>query len=190
MDPLTYALTKNPIIMSLTDATMIDQALNSNSHIVIVIDADINSIANICERFRETDKLILVHMDLIKGLKRDASSIQFLVESIGVDGIVTTHANLIQIAKQFGLLTIQRVFILDSASIRQGIKSINKSQPTAVEILPGIAVPHINSKLKPHIKQSIIAAGLIDTKDEIEYVLANGAQGISSSSYGLWNIYN
>lgn len=62
MDPLTYALTKNPIIMSLTDATMIDQALNSNSHIVIVLGADINSIANICKQFRETDKLILIHM--------------------------------------------------------------------------------------------------------------------------------
>ena len=74
---------------------------------------------------------------------------------------------------------------MNSASIRQGIKSINKSQPTAAEILPGIAVPHIHIKLKPHIKQSIIAAGLIDTKDEIEYVLANGAQGISISSYGL-----
>lgn len=79
MDPLTYALTKNPIIMSLTDATMIDQALNSNSHIVIVLGADINSIANICKQFRETDKLILIHMDLLKDLKRDASSIQFLV---------------------------------------------------------------------------------------------------------------
>src|SRR5690625_2447673 len=126
-------------------------------------------------------------MDLIKGLKRDESSIKFLAEQIGIDGIVTTHANLIRVAKNYNLLAIQRVFNLDSASIEQGIRLINNARPDAVEILPGIAVPHIYKHIREKINQIIIAAGLIETEEEITHILKNGAQGISSSSSKLWS---
>lgn len=186
MNPLKYALKKNPIIVSLTEPEDLEKALATDSNIIILIQADLCTLADTVARIKETDKLIFVHMDLIKGLKRDVSGIQFLTDHIGIDGIVTTHSNLIQTAKQLGLLTIQRVFILDTASIKQGIKSIKASQPDGVEILPGIAVPHIQKQIKPDIKQLVIAAGLINTQEEIQYILQNGAQGISSSSFEVW----
>ncbi|MDY0406374.1 glycerol-3-phosphate responsive antiterminator [Virgibacillus sp. 179-BFC.A HS] len=186
MNPLKYALNKNPIIVSLTEPDDLERALATDSNIIILIQADICTLEDTVKRIKQTDKLIFVHMDLIKGLKRDASGIQFLADKIGIDGIVTTHSNLIQTAKQLGLLTIQRVFILDTASIKQGIKSIKTSQPDGVEILPGIAVPHIQKHVKPVIKQLIIAAGLINTQEEIRYILQNGAQGVSSSSLEVW----
>lgn len=186
MNPLKYALKKNPIIVSLTEPEDLEKALVTDSNIIILIQADLCTLADTVARIKETDKLIFVHMDLIKGLKRDVSGIQFLTDHIGIDGIVTTHSNLIQTAKQLGLLTIQRVFILDTASIKQGIKSIKASQPDGVEILPGIAVPHIQKQIKPDIKQLVIAAGLINTQEEIQYILQNGAQGISSSSFEVW----
>ncbi|MDY0394025.1 glycerol-3-phosphate responsive antiterminator [Virgibacillus halophilus] len=186
MNPLKYALKKNPIIVSLTEPDDLEKALATNSNIIILIQADLCTLGETVERIKETDKLIFVHMDLIKGLKRDASGIQFLADHIGIDGIVTTHSNLIQTAKQLGLLTIQRVFILDTASIKQGVKSIKASQPDGVEILPGIAVPHIQKQIKSEIKQLIIAAGLINSHEELQYILENGAQGISSSSFEVW----
>jgi|SRR5699024_8046088 len=187
MNTLKYALSKHPIIVSLTDPNDLDKALNADSGIIIVIQADINTLDNLASKIKETGKLIFVHVDLIKGLKRDPSGIQFLANSIGIDGIVTTHGNLIQTAKKLQLLTIQRVFILDTASIRQGVKSVREARPDAVEILPGIAVPHIQEQVKLNIKPLVIAAGLINTKDEIEHVMRNGAQGISSSASDLWN---
>ena len=77
-------------------------------------------------------------------------------------------------------------FILDSASIKQGLKSIQDSRPDAVEILPGIVVPHIKDSILKHIHQTVIAGGLINTEEEILAVLKNGAKGISSSSTELW----
>lgn len=188
MNILTYALKKNPIIVTLTDLADLDKALQAESSIIILMQADLRTLKNTVEKIKETDKLIFVHMNFIKGLKGDSSGIQFLSDNIGIDGIVSTHGNLIQIAKKLNLLTIQRVFILDSASIKQGIKSIEESKPDAVEILPGIAVPHLKKSIKTTIKPIIIAAGLINTKEEITDALMNGAQGISSSAIDIWNV--
>jgi len=187
MNTLKYALTKHPIIASLTNIKDLDKALATNANTIILIQADISTLSEVVEKVKETSKLVFIHLDLIKGLKRDLSGLKFLANVIGVDGIVTTHANIIQSAKKFNLLTIQRVFILDSASISQGIKSIQTSQPDAVEILPGIAVPHIEKEIKQNIKPLVIAAGLINTQDEISHILNSGAQGVSSSSYEVWN---
>lgn len=84
------------------------------------------------------------------------------------------------------MLTIQRVFILDSASIKQGLKSIQESRPDAVEVLPGVVVPHIKDHVEKSIDQIVIAGGLINSENEIVTILKNGAKGISSSSTDLW----
>lgn len=185
MNVISYALKRNPLIASLTDTKDLEKVLKSDCNIILLIQSDICTLKDIVDRIRKTDKLIFVHLDLTKGLKRDASGVKFLSEFIGVDGIVTTHTNLIQVAKQYNLLTIQRVFILDTASIKQGIKSINSSKPDAVEILPGVVVPHIKKHLKSLSDQTIIAAGLVNSEDEIQHILKHGAQGVSSSSLNL-----
>lgn len=187
MNVIEYALKKNPIIVSLTDSNDLEKALKAKSSIIILIQADLLTLKAITDKIKKTDSLIFVHMDLIKGLKRDVSAVRFLADDIGIDGIVSTHASLIKIAKRLQLLAIQRVFILDTASIRQGIKSIQDSKPDAVEILPGVSVPYIKQFIKSN-KTVVIAAGLINTEKEIVEILKNGAQGISSSSTDLWNI--
>src|SRR5699024_243634 len=161
MSTLKYALSKNPIIASVTKDSTLQAALDSKSNIIILIQADICTLPDVVSKIQDSGKLIFLHMDLINGLISDASSIKFLAEYIGVDGIVTTHANLIRTAKENHLLAIQRVFILDSASIEQGIKLINNAKPDAVEILPGIAVPYIYDYMRRKVTQPIIAAGLI-----------------------------
>lgn len=186
MSTLRYALNKHPVIASMTDLKDMDKALHADSSIIILMHADIRSLESVAEKIKETNKLIFVHIDLMKGLKRDVSGIHFLADHIGIDGIVTTQANLIRIARRINLLTIQRVFILDSASIKQGVRSVKESNPDAVEILPGIAVPHIKESIKKNFNKLVIAGGLINTEDEIVYILKNGAEGISSSAVDLW----
>lgn len=188
MNVLKYALKKNPIIISITDPQTLDKALLSQSNIIILMRADLRTLEEVTNKIKKTDNLIFVHIDLVKGLKRDASGIEFMAENIGIDGIVTTNSNPIKIAKRMQLLTIQRLFILDSASIKQGIKSIGESNPDAVEILPGIVVPHIKQHLILHEKPIIIAAGLINNKEEVLHILNNGAEGVSSSSTNLWTL--
>lgn len=186
MNPLEYALTKHPIIVSITDSKDLQLALESESSMIILMQADICTLQQVVQQIKETDKLIFIHVDLMRGLKRDSTGIKFLSDHIGIDGIVTTQTNLIAQARKLDLLTIQRVFILDSASIKQGLKSIQESRPDAVEFLPGVVVPHINDHLEKSIDQIVIAGGLINSETEIVTILKNGAKGISSSSTDLW----
>src|SRR5699024_12360993 len=118
------------------------------TRVIIVLRAQTSTVGNVAKRMKETDKLIFVHIDRMKGMKRDAAGIEFLANHIGIDGMVTTHANLIRTSQRLDLLAIQRIFILDSASVKQGIKSIQESRPDAVEVLPGIAVPHIKDQIE------------------------------------------
>lgn len=186
MNALTYALNRHPIIVSLANRKDLPKALEAESSIIILLQADIFTLDKDVKEIKETDKLIFVHIDLMKGLKRDKSGIRFLADKIGIDGIITTQTSLITHARKLDLLTIQRVFILDSASIKQGLKSIQESRPDAVEVLPGIAVPHIKEHIQKDIRQTVIAGGLINTEEEILTILRNGARGISSSSPDLW----
>lgn len=186
MNALKYALSKQPVIVSLTEDHDLDKALEAESSIIILMHADINTLSKVTKRIKETDKLIFVHVDLMKGLKRDPSGIKFLADYIGIDGIVTTHAQLIRSAQRLNLLTIQRIFIVDSASVKQGLRSIQDSKPDAVEVLPGIAVPHIQNELRTNVKQIVIAGGVINTEEEMIYILKNGAAGVSSSATELW----
>src|SRR5699024_312171 len=121
MNVLEYALKKNPIIVYLSCYNDLEKTSNAKSSIMIQIKADLLTLKAITNKIKETDNLIFVHMDLIKGLKRDVSAVRFLTNNIGIDGIVSTHASLIKIAKRLQLLSIQRVFILDTDSIKQSI---------------------------------------------------------------------
>jgi len=185
---LKYALSKHPIIASVMEKEDLDKALATDCGIVLLMKADIGTLKTVVDKIKETDKLVFSHVDMIGGIKRDKYGIKFLADDVGLDGIVSTHPNLIKIAQKHNLLTIQRVFILDTASIRQGVRSINESNPDAVEVLPGIAVPHIKDIIEKDIKDKlVIAGGLINTEDEIVSILKNGASGVSSSARELWS---
>lgn len=79
MNTLEYALKKHPIIVSLTDSKDLQLALESDSSMIILMQADICTLQQVVQQIKETDKLIFIHVDLMKGLKRDSSGIRFLL---------------------------------------------------------------------------------------------------------------
>lgn len=108
-----------------------------------------------------------------------------MVKSIGVDGIISTKTNIIKLAKEEQLSTVQRFFIVDSRSIDSTIESIKQSKTDMIEIMPGI-IPKAISKIKKEIFIPIIAGGLIETETEMKAALDAGAYAISTGSKALW----
>ena len=88
-------------------------------------------------------------------------------------------------AKEEGLLTVQRFFIVDSKAILTAYDAINASNPDMVEIMPGL-MPEIIKKFVEKVKPSIIAGGLISTREQIEQALKAGASAISTGKEELW----
>jgi glycerol uptake operon antiterminator len=186
VEVLEYALKKKPIVTAITRDTDLKEALQSSATVAFILSADILSLADTVERIHAADKLTFVHLDLMTGIARDASGIKFLANSIGVDGVVTTRSNLIPIAKQHQLITVQRTFILDSVSIDQALKTMHDSRPDAMEVLPGLVIPHVIHLFKSNRNMPIIAGGLLSTKAHAKSVLESGVIGISTSSAQLW----
>jgi glycerol uptake operon antiterminator len=102
-----------------------------------------------------------------------------------VDGIISTRTNIIKMAKEEGVFSIQRFFILDSHSIDTTLESLKSSKADMIEIMPGI-IPKIIKRLKESVDIPIIAGGLIETKEEIKEILKSGAFAISTGKEELW----
>lgn len=64
----------------------------------------------------------------------------FLAEATKADGIISTRPNLIHHAKELGLITVQRFFLLDSISFENVVRQ--SSHADVIDILPG-AMPDV-----------------------------------------------
>lgn len=96
-------------------------------------------------------------------------------------GIVTTKSHLIRPAKGFGLVTILRIFLIDTTSFQTAIKNINENEPDAIEIMPGIATSII-PQLREYTDRPIILAGLIRSREQIREVLGVGGCGVTGQN--------
>ena len=66
---------------------------------------------------------------MMSGLSKDQAAVELLQMEMKPTGILTTKPNLVQKARSLGLITIQRLFMLDSLSIQTGIKMVNLNRP-------------------------------------------------------------
>lgn len=182
---LKTTLKKNPKIVAVKDNEKLDAAIASDCEIIFLLCGSISNLKGTISRIKESKKLVFVHVDLIDGLGRDHAAISYIHDELKPDGIISTKNQLLRFAKEMGMMTIQRFFILDSISLAQCMKIAQESKPTAIEIMPGI-MPDIISEVSKKIPTPVIVGGLIRNEKDIENALRSGALGISASSVELW----
>lgn len=175
----------NPIIAAINNVKQVDEVINSPCKIVFLLTGDILNIEDIVKRLKESGKLVYVHLDLIGGFSKDTIALKYISRTIKLDGIITTKSNLVKVAKELNIFTIQRLFILDSLALVSGINSIKTIRPDAVEILPGI-MPKIIEEIRIETRIPVIAGGLIRDKSDVIGSLNAGAVGISTSNKEVW----
>ncbi len=126
-----------------------------------------------------------MNVDLVGGIASDASGLRFL--SRYVEGVISTHRHVIELAKTSGLITIQRLFAIDSGAVERGLKLIRRAQPRFVEILPALAYREIARQYSEVLDLPVLAGGLLKSREDISTILEAGAVGVSTSDQGLWN---
>lgn len=161
------------------------RAVASDPCVIFDLYPDLMNVSAKVKKCHEAGKKYFVHMDLAKGLGKDESGMRFL-KRIGVDGILSTKVSMIKTAKECGLFTVQRFFIVDSQSIHTTLEAVKSSKPDMIEIMPGI-VCKVIEKMTKLTDIPIIAGGLIDTCEEIREIIAGGATAVSTGKCELWN---
>lgn len=175
----------NPIIAGIKDINNLDDAVNSDCKIVFLLCGSIFNLKESVEKIKEKGKLAFIHIDLLEGFSKDAVALKYISEEIKPDGIISTKNTQLKVAKSLGLLTIQRIFIIDSISIVSAIKASQAINPDAIEIMPGI-MPRIIKKVSSELDVPIIVGGLVSEKEDIEKAVESGALGVSTSAKALW----
>jgi len=179
-------LRRRPVIAAFRDVRSIHVEELDHIGVLFILGGTIFDLPGIIDKAARSEQLVFVDIDLIKGVGKDAPGIQYLAKEIHVQGIITTRSNLIKSAQKEGLISIQRIFVLDSESLTGGLNVIEKSMPDAVEILPGLILPKIMSRIMARISIPIIAGGLISSSDEIRDILTSGAVGVSTTTSSLF----
>ncbi len=186
MQDLRDYFKEHPIIASIRNDRDFEYALNTKVAALFILHGDIFNLPQIVKECKQHEKLVFLHMDLIKGIGRDREGIIYLARKELCNGIVTTKSNLINVAKKEGLIAVQRLFLLDSAALKTGEQLLKHNQPDAVEILPGIAAPYFIEHIYKDLLCPVIAGGLISHKKEIEELLQKGVLAVSTSKKELW----
>lgn len=175
----------NPIIAGVKDIDNLDKALNSDCKIIFLLCGSIFNLKEAVEKSKAKGKMIFIHIDLVDGFSKDAIALKYIYEEIKPDGVISTKNNQLKAAKALGLLTVQRIFVIDSISIKSAVKAAQTINPDAIEIMPGI-MPRITKKLSSTLDMPIIVGGLVSEKEDITNAVNNGALGVSTSSKALW----
>jgi len=173
-----------PIIAAVRESSW-QNALSSPAEVLFCLETSLLTVHQRITEAHEAGKAIFIHMDLAEGIGRDKAGLQYLADC-GADGILSTKAQIIRSAKDVGLLTIQRFFILDSQGLDSIQEMLKNTNPHFMEIMPGVlpkAIRRFAGGVTP-----VIAGGLIETKAEITAALSSGATAISTGRADLWEL--
>ncbi|GAE91943.1 glycerol uptake operon antiterminator regulatory protein [Gracilibacillus boraciitolerans JCM 21714] len=162
-----------------------EHLLKSEHELLIILDTRIAQLPQIVQHAKKFDKKVLVHADLIHGLKVDQYGMEYLIRHIKVDGVISTRANVISMAKKSNILAIQRLFAIDSSAVDKNIELTKQTKPDYIEVLPGI-IPTIIHQIAYMTRIPVIAGGLIQTNEDVNQALNSGAVAITTSCIELW----
>lgn len=171
-----------PIIPALHEE-LFEEALNCPAEIIFLLAADVMTVGEKIRLAHEKNKVIFIHIDLMKGIGKDRCGVEFLVK-LGADGIISTKAALIKCAKELGIFAIQRYFAVDSHGLNSIAEMIRSTRPHLIEILPGVVEKVILRFASENIP--VIAGGLLETKSEVTAALGSGAAAVSTGKKDLW----
>lgn len=177
---------KKPIAAAIRTEKDFSTALRSDVDMIFLLHSNIMTVQQYVREIHSAGKKAFVHVDFAEGLGKDRYGLEFLAKQ-GVDGILTTRTNIVKAAKEYGLITVQRFFIVDSHSLGTSVDSIKISKPDIIEIMPGV----VTKKIKEFAEKAsmpIIAGGLVETAEEVRAALEAGANVVSTGEAELWSM--
>jgi len=177
----------NPVIAAVQNEKDLEIAIKSKVATIFLLCADIFNAQSLVNKIKNADKSALIHIDFLQGIGKDAKAIDYIIQIIQPDGVISTKSSHIKIAKEKGMFTIQRFFLIDNKSYEMTTKSVKSIQPDMIEIMPGV-MPGIIHRITRQLSIPVIAGGLISSKQDIMEVLKAGAFGASTGKKDLWEL--
>lgn len=177
---------KRKILPASANMREFEKFLQSDYQIGVFLEMHIAQLKNVAKMAKEYNKKMIYHVDLIQGIKNDEYATEYICQEYKPYGLISTKSNVIQKAKQKGVKSVQRMFLIDSHALEKSYKLVERTRPDYIEVLPGI-MPWMIQEVKERLQIPILAGGLIRTKEEVEQAIKAGAEAITTSNTHLWD---
>jgi glycerol uptake operon antiterminator len=175
------------VLPAVNNVKNFEKLLNEPVSCIIILDSHLTQIGAMVRMARRHRKHVILHADLIKGLKNDEYAAEYICQSIRPHGVISTRRSVLEIAGKRGIMTILRIFLLDSRSIETSCGLLDKIHPDLIEVLPGV-LPDWIAEIHRKTRLPVIAGGLIRTEREVKNAFHAGAAAVSTSNRALWKI--
>jgi len=188
MDFLKTVMLEKKIGATIRRVEDLNEVINHpNIGTIFLLGANINVLPSIVKKVHAINKVLMVHLDMLEGAGKDRAGIHLLAR-MGLRGLVTTKPNLVKFACEEGMVVIQRLFILDSESVKTGIKMASAVKPNAVEILPATVPRFVIQDIKDALGIPVLGGGLLRTEEDVNLALSKGIDAVSTSLRHLWDM--
>ncbi|MBM7837434.1 glycerol uptake operon antiterminator [Alkalihalobacillus xiaoxiensis] len=171
-----------PAIKSMKD---FEKIVEGEHTFIVILDMHLSKLASLKKLAREAGKKLIIHADLIQGLKSDRAAAEFLCQVIKPAGLISTRAEVLRVAKKNNVLAIQRVFLLDTLAIETSFQQAKTIKPDIIEMLPGI-LPQWIERVQKETGIDVVAGGLIESEEDVQRAIQAGASAVTSSNQHLW----
>ena len=184
--PMLPLLERTPVIPAVKEPETLDQALAHDGAAVFLLCGDNLNIAGLVDRVHRAGKRAVVHGDLVAGLAPKEIAVDYL-RSCGADGIISTRPHIIRRGRELGMLTVLRVFAIDSKAVSNLGKETGIGMPDLIEVLPG-TIYRVIARLSRELPVPLIAGGLLADKADVTAALSAGVLCVSASDPQLWDL--
>jgi len=173
------------VIPAISSHKDLKKFLDSSLTYGILMGFQLAQLESLIKEMREHQKKVLIHSELIKGLASDEFGAIHLIQSLHVDGIISSKPKVIEVCKKRKKIGIFRFFLKDSISLQQSIELAQKIEAELIEVLPAYG-----AKIVPYIQEEcraqVLLGGLIESKSHIEECLKSGAIAVTTSNTKFW----
>ena len=185
MPNIIPTLAQSPVIAAVRTPSQLSRALLTPVQVIFLLGGDPDTLPALVQTAQSAQKLVFIHMDLVEGFSRDAAGVKWLARAARPSGILSTRAPILRAAADESLLTVLRVFMVDSSSLATGVRMAKSCEPTLIEVMPGLVTRAIR-RLSDSVGQPVIAGGMLEAAEDVEAALGAGALAASTSSENLW----
>ncbi len=185
MDNRLAMFEDNPIIAAVKNERQLQAAIKTDCNIIFFLFGNICNIAQLVKKAKDAGKKAFVHLELTTGLAGKEIAVDFIKSFTMADGVISIKPNLIRRAKALGMLTVLRVFVVDSLALTNIVKQLEACDADIVEVMPGV-MPKIIKRVSGMVNVPIIVGGLITDKEDIVNALSAGARCVSTTCEAAW----
>lgn len=125
-------------------------------------DADL---AAVVREASASDSVLAIDIDTIAGLGADEAAVEFVLERLGINIVLTRRPQLAACVAARGGLGLVQLLAFDSTGLRRTLEAHPRQPGVGTVVSPGLVIGHLRPAELDSLPRPILAYGLIGTAD-------------------------